>query len=91
MTPTSREEIATQLKPAFLAASNGRARVDRWSEDCRIIEDIGLASLDLLELRCELEERWETRISDEEAIRLKTIGDVIELILTRIDDRPPKT
>ncbi len=45
-----------------------------------IIEDIGLASLELLELRFELEERWKTRITDEEAIRLKTIHDVVDLI-----------
>ena len=84
MTIVDRDEIVAQLKPAFLAASNGRANVDQLSEDCRIIEDVGLASLDLLELRCELEERWQTQITDEEAVQLKTIGDVVALIRTRV-------
>ena len=50
-----------------------------------MIEDIGLASLDLLELRFELEERWKTRITDEEAIRLKTVRDVVDLIAQRVE------
>jgi acyl carrier protein len=83
MTPADRTEIIAQLRPALLAASNGRAHVDELPEEARIIEDVGLASLDLLELRCELEERWQTRITDEEAVRLRTIGDVVELIRSR--------
>jgi acyl carrier protein len=83
MTSADRAEIIAQLRPALVAASNGRAHVAELPEDARIIEDIGLASLDLLELRCELEERWQTRITDEEAVRLRTVGDVVELIRSR--------
>ncbi len=71
------------MKPALVRASNGRAKVDQIDESALIIEDIGLASLDLLELRFELEERWKTRITDEEAIRLKRIHDVVDLIVER--------
>jgi acyl carrier protein len=84
MTPEERGGIIEQLKPALVRASNGRAKVDQVNEDALIIEDIGLASLDLLELRFELEERWRTRITDEEAIRLKTIRDVVDLIAKRL-------
>ena len=71
--------IIEELKPALVRASNGRAKLDQIDESALIIEDIGLASLDLLELRFELEERWKTRITDEEAIRLKRIHDVVDL------------
>src|ERR1700679_3466737 len=84
MTPDERGRIVEELKPAFVRASNGRAKVDHVKEDALIIEDIGLASLDLLELRFELEERWNTRITDEEAIRLKTVRDVVDLIAKRL-------
>jgi acyl carrier protein len=84
MTPEDRAAIIEALKPALVRASNGRAKVDQVQEDALIIEDIGLASLDLLELRFELEERWQTRITDEEAIRLKTIRDVFDLIAQRM-------
>jgi acyl carrier protein len=78
-----RSQILEELKPAFARASNNRAKLGEIKELARIIEDVGLASLDLLELRFELEERWETQITDEEAMRLRTIGDVVDLIVRR--------
>jgi acyl carrier protein len=58
MTIEGRAHILEHLNPVLSRVSNGRAEVDHLSEDARIIEDVGLASLGLLELRCELEERW---------------------------------
>jgi acyl carrier protein len=83
MTEVDREQIIEELKPALARASNGRAKLNQVADDALIIEDIGLASLDLLELRFELEERWKLRITDEEAIRMKTIGDIVNLVLER--------
>ncbi len=87
MTSEDRAQIVEELKPALVRASNGRAKVDQIDESALIIEDVGLASLDLLELRFELEERWKTRITDEEAIRLKRIHDVVDLIVERTQTR----
>jgi acyl carrier protein len=84
MTSPSHAEIIEQLKPVLLSVSNGRAKVDQLTEDALIIEDIGLASLDLLELRFDLETHWNVRIMDEQAISLKTIRDVVEMIIEKI-------
>jgi len=78
-----RAQITEQLKPVLSRVSNGRAKVDHLAEDARIIEDIGLASLDLLELRFELETAWNAQITDEEAISLKTIRDVVDLVVEK--------
>jgi acyl carrier protein len=83
MTPPDRAQIIDQLKPLLVSASNGRAKLEQVSEDSLIIEDVGLASLDLLELRFELEDRLSTRITDEEAISLKTIRDVVNIIIAK--------
>lgn len=83
-----RAQIVEELKPALAHASNNRAKLDQLREDARVIEDVGLASLDLLELRFELEARWKTRITDEEALHLKTIGDVVDLIVERTCQKP---
>ncbi len=83
MTTEARERIIEQLKPMLSNASNGRAKVDHLTEDARIIEDIGLASLDLLELRFELEAAWNATITDEEAISLQTIRDVVDVVLRK--------
>jgi acyl carrier protein len=89
MTTTARVQVIEQLKPIFLKVSNGRAKVDQLPEDARIIEDIGLASLDLLELRFDLETAWNAQITDEEAISLKTISDVVDLILEKSKTERP--
>jgi len=83
MNPPDRAQIIEQLKPLLLSASNGRARLAQLSEGSLIIEDVGLASLDLLELRFELEDRLNTKITDEEAISLKTIGSVIDVVVEK--------
>jgi acyl carrier protein len=72
--------IIEQLKPALALASNGRAKLTDLTEGSHIIEDVGLASLDLLELRFELENRWRMQISDEQAIGLRTIGDIVDVV-----------
>jgi acyl carrier protein len=84
MMAVDRAQIIEELKPALVRASNNRAKLGQIKEHSRVIEDIGLASLDLLELRFELEERWKTHITDEEAIRMKTIGDVVDILLKRL-------
>jgi acyl carrier protein len=83
MTAEERAQIIEQLKPVLSRVSSGRANVDRLSEDARIVEDIGLASLDLLELRFELEAVWNAKITDEEAILLRTVGDVVDVLLKK--------
>jgi acyl carrier protein len=80
MTADERAQIIERLKPILARVSNGRAQVDRLREDARIIEDIGLASLALLELRFDLEAEWNTSISDEEAISLRTIRDIVDVV-----------
>jgi acyl carrier protein len=83
MTTESRAVIVEQLKAILSRVSNGRANVDRLPDEARLIEDIGLASLDLLELRFELESTWNARITDEEAVSLKCIRDVVDAILSK--------
>lgn len=76
----TRDQILANLGDVLNRASNGRAKIDQLKENARIIEDVGLSSLDMLELRCELEERWQTTIPDDELIHLQTIGDIISLV-----------
>lgn len=47
------------------------------------IEDLNADSLDLTELIMTFEERFSCEISDEEAEKLKTVGDVIDYISKR--------
>ena len=55
-------------------------KLDRVTENSRIIEDLGADSLDLVEMLMTLEDEFNVNVSDEEALKLKTVGDIVKLI-----------
>lgn len=46
----------------------------------RILEDLGADSLDLVELLMTLEDEFNVTVSDEDAIKLKTVEDIVKII-----------
>jgi acyl carrier protein len=53
---------------------------DKVSEDTSFINDLGADSLDTVELVMELEDEFDLSIPDEEAEKIKTVGDAIKYI-----------
>ena len=53
---------------------------DSITRQTRFIEDIGADSLDIVELVMELEEEFEITIPDEQAEKIKTVGEAIDYI-----------
>jgi acyl carrier protein len=58
----------------------GRAEV---TPDAVFIDDLGADSLDLVELIMAMEEEFGFEIADDEAEKLRTVGDVINFIKAR--------
>lgn len=50
------------------------------TRDSVLLQDLGLNSLDLMEMVCELEDEFDIEISDREARSFKTVGDVIDFL-----------
>jgi acyl carrier protein len=50
-------------------------------EEAAFTEDLGMDSLDLVQLRMELEDRYEVRMADEELLEIVTVGDAIDKIV----------
>ncbi len=48
--------------------------------EASFVDDLGADSLDIVELVMKLEEEFKITISDEEASKLKTVGDSIQFI-----------
>jgi acyl carrier protein len=61
---------------------------DAIQEESRYAEDLLLESSGAVQLLVEIEERYELRISDEEALRLATVGETVDLIVRRLSDAP---
>lgn len=53
---------------------------DKIQEDSKLIEDLGADSLDVVEMLMTLEDEFGLSISDEEAVTLKTIKDIVNYI-----------
>lgn len=53
------------------------------TEDSRLIEDLGADSLDTVEMLMAFEEEFGISIPDEQAMQMRTVKDIVELIDSR--------
>ena len=57
----------------------------RIQDDTRFKEDLEADSLDLVALVQELEDRSGVRIPDEDAVKIKTVGQAADYVATRLE------
>jgi acyl carrier protein len=62
----------------------------RVEEGTRFREDLEADSLDLYSLVQELEDTYGVKMSDEEAARIKSVGQAVDFVLSRAGDREPR-
>ncbi len=53
---------------------------DEVSADKEIVKDLGADSLDVVEMLMSLEEEFNISVPEEDAVNIKTVGDIIKLI-----------
>ena len=70
--------VAEQVKE--LIAKQLNKSVDEITEDKEVVKDLGADSLDVVEMLMNLEEECGITISEEDAVNIKTVGDIITLI-----------
>ncbi len=56
---------------------------EQVTPEASLIDDLGADSLDTVELVMALEEEFETEIPDEEAEKIRTVGQIMEYIKAR--------
>ena len=57
---------------------------DRVTPDVRLIEDLGIDSLDTLEMLMALEDEYGIQIPNEDAQELKTVQDIVKYIESKV-------
>jgi len=63
-------------------AKVSKVEVDALSPDLDLVADLGFDSAKALELLVELEEALAIEVSDEQAARLNTVGDILAVVET---------
>lgn len=75
----TREEILTLVRDHL--AEELEVEAAKIEEGTRFKEDLDADSLDLYELVMELEDRYGISVSEEQAARIRTVGDAVEFVL----------
>ena len=85
MTDKKNWDMSEIQKIVFKAVAEAAgSEIDELTADTELITKLNMDSLAIFELAIELEEAFELRIPDEDIDDIKTIGDVIEYIDSRI-------
>ncbi len=72
--------MATLDKVKELVAQQLNKSVDEITEDKEVVKDLGADSLDVVEMLMSLEEEFDITVPEEDAVNIKTVGDIVKLI-----------
>ncbi len=56
---------------------------EEYTDESRLVEDLGLDSLDTLELLMAFEEEFDIELNEEEMEKLQTIGEVVKYLIPK--------
>jgi len=77
-----REEVMTLVRTHL--STELEVAPEKIKPETRFREDLDADSLDLYELVMELEDRYEIRVSEEEAAEIETVGDAVDFVCARV-------
>lgn len=72
--------METLDKVKQLIAEHLNKPVEEITEEKEIVKDLGADSLDIVEMLMALEDEFGVTVSDEDAIKIKTVGDIVNTI-----------
>ena len=80
------QEVADALRE-IMAARLGLT-AEQIVPEARLVEDLGLDSLDAVELAIAVERKFEIEVPEEELTKLKTVADMLALVESRTRETP---
>jgi acyl carrier protein len=80
------QDVASGLRE-IMAARLGLP-VEQLVPEARLVEDLGLDSLDAVELAISVERKFDIDVPEDELARLKTVADMVALVESRLPKAP---
>lgn len=74
---------AEELKREILLTFEAAASLDRTPTTEQTYEELDIDSIDEVEILEAMEDRFNVEISDEEAEKIKTVGDMVNLVVSK--------
>ena len=59
-------------------------KADKIKPESKIVEDLGADSLDVVELLMTMEDDFGVTVTDEEAVNLKTVSDIVKMLESKV-------
>jgi acyl carrier protein len=75
-------DLETRIKE--IIADQLGVEIEKLKEDANFVQDLGADSLDVVELVMAFEEEFGIEIPDEDAEKIRTVGDVINYLKERM-------
>ena len=72
--------MAVAEKVKQLIAEQLGKTVDEITDEKEVVKDFGADSFDVVEMLMSLEEEFNITVPEEEAVNIKTVGDIVSLI-----------
>lgn len=72
--------MITAEKIKELIAKQLNKPVSEITDEKEVVKDLGADSLDVVEMLMNFEEEFDISVPESEAVKIKTVGDIIELI-----------
>lgn len=83
------DDILDRVKQV-ISEQLGIEEVSNITTETTFIDDLGADSLDIVELIMALEEEFDMEIPEDEAEKIKSVGDVVDYIKVHGDDKDKK-
>lgn len=80
---TTTKESNVEEKVKTIICDQLAVEADKVTKTASFIEDLGADSLDIVELVMTMEEEFDMEIPDEDAEKIKTVGDVVKYISSK--------
>jgi acyl carrier protein len=80
--------VSVEQRVVEIVCEHLAVQKDQVNRNTKFIEDIGADSLDIVELVMELEEEFDIQIPDDQAEKIKTVGEAVDFIEQATKNKP---